>query len=626
MKSKKDLQDEIGVSGATLNNWIRLGLIPKPSPDGYYKSKIFEEIIEALKAHPTKLKSRVNRSRNLVKSIPAEMLQNKNSLKILQELLDLHEQVQGTVEASVIAVSLRVLETNNLIRISNNKITFLQIESISFEAFLSNWISTANAKNVWKSYSGIKNSTLPTNEVDFIGTLYQSLRSVSEKSHSGAYYTPAQILAEIKIKAREKVNDPCCGTGRILIQVLSKTHDPTLVFGSDIDPLALNICRINLAIFFRNTVSEAKLEVKDLIFPESHSKDKKGTDFFDVVITNPPWGAKMSQAQKTILRKFYPDLQTTETFSIALYKSLNMLSAKGRLHFILPESFLSVAAHARIRNYVLTTTKQQHIRSYGRLFKGVLSKVIRLDLIKSATVGKTVYTEGLNSNTIPAILLDNQYSRIPLLKNKLETELVLKIWKASNITLKGACTFGLGIVTGNNAKFLLSQLVKNSEPVYTGKEIMPFYFKPAKKYLLFQAENYQQVAPSTLYRKEKICYRFISDKITMVLDTKGTLLLNSANFFIQESHLPNEIIVLLFNSAITTFIYKRIFNSSKVLRNHIENFPIPEFPEAAIKRLMALYIHAIESRNISKELNSIIGNLFGLNPEDIFYIEENFSK
>jgi hypothetical protein len=61
---------------------------------------------------------------------------------------------------------------------------------------------------------------------DFIGAFYQSIQSIAVKSTAGSYYTSYMQLSEIKLDNTKTVIDPCCGSGSILLKVISKNHDP----------------------------------------------------------------------------------------------------------------------------------------------------------------------------------------------------------------------------------------------------------------------------------------------------------------------------------------------------------------------------------------------------------------
>jgi len=53
-----------------------------------------------------------------------------------------------------------------------------------------------------------------------------------------------------------------------------------------------------------------------------------------------------------------------------------MLKKNGELFFFLPHSFLNVATHRNIRNYVFTGNNKIVIKLLGNAFKGVLSESV----------------------------------------------------------------------------------------------------------------------------------------------------------------------------------------------------------------------------------------------------------
>ena len=86
---------------------------------------------------------------------------------------------------------------------------------------------------------------IPNLDDNILGAFYQSIQSVSQKSHKGSYYTPSELLTEIKIPPEKTILDPCCGSGGILLNVLDKTHNSTKIFARDIDETVLKMCFIN---------------------------------------------------------------------------------------------------------------------------------------------------------------------------------------------------------------------------------------------------------------------------------------------------------------------------------------------------------------------------------------------
>ena len=58
---KKDIQNRFNISLATVNNWIKTGVIPAPK-DGYYTKDIYSALVKSIEIDSLRLQSRANRS------------------------------------------------------------------------------------------------------------------------------------------------------------------------------------------------------------------------------------------------------------------------------------------------------------------------------------------------------------------------------------------------------------------------------------------------------------------------------------------------------------------------------------------------------------------------------------
>ena len=84
----------------------------------------------------------------------------------------------------------------------------------------------------------------------------------------------------------------------------------------------------------------------------------------------------------------------------------------------------------------------------------------------------------------------------------------------------------------------------------------------------------------------------------------------------------------ILNSRIAQFIYKREFNSIKVLRSHIENIPIPKVDEPAQDSIIALTeklisgLEKLEAIKVYDKLDFLISQIFNLNSEEFEIIKK----
>jgi hypothetical protein len=156
--------------------------------------------------------------------------------------------------------------------------------------------------------------------VETIGTTDHRVR--------GAYYTPNELAVEacraISLAPGMSVADLSCGTGAFLVAALESVKDPLLLHGVDVDPLAVIIARIEIA------VAAGDLEVaRDLdanftvgnpllaptlaaehgrcqLFDDGfvyHLDQGVATNGFDAIVGNPPW-QKIRLEERRFFRPF----------------------------------------------------------------------------------------------------------------------------------------------------------------------------------------------------------------------------------------------------------------------------------------------------------------------------------
>lgn len=603
---REDFRDVLNVSLATVNNWIKTGIIPAPDKNGNFTMKTFSETISYLKKTGIKLNSRANRSQSSIKFMVYLGISNKQRRELLDEAVKTFEESDLSIEQGVVSLGWAILNYNNLL--NKDSMVIKKLCTIMGEKPSSRIIS------VFKDFK------IENNDDDFLGAFYQSIQNISAKSIAGSYYTPSYLLRDISIPLNSKVVDPCCGSGGILLKVLSKHHDPSLVWARDIDKIALFICEINLALFFSDPDMAAHVEYYDIICNGGQDLFAD-SDRYDIVISNPPWGSKLSRKEKDSLLLSYPQLHTTEVFSIALFNSINMLNEKGQLYFFLPESLLSVGAHKDIRKLLVNGNYDIEIKHLGNVFKGVQSKCFLLKLIKSESNKTAIKIENgykyaiQRKNIVPPDYL------IPISMDKNDKEIIQRIYSVQSAFLSNSDIFALGIVTGNNKANLMPKITGNAEPIYRGKDLDAYKFKKPEVYIEFMPEKYQQVAPIRYYRSRKIVYKFISNRIICVLDENKSLLLNSANLFIPKNY-PMETIVCLFNSCFYSFLFQKKFNSNKVLKSHLQALPLPLFSKKEHDVIKDMYNELLKGNVDETELELYFMNYFKFDNEEYNYIRK----
>ena len=471
---------------------------------------------------------------------------------------------------------------------------------------------------------------------DRLGLLYQGLSSVGEKARAGAYFTPGQVVddALAGIGASSGIFlDPCCGTGRYLVRAVTAYGlDPTRLYGFDSDPVAVDIARLNLLLACPDMDSLPRVRCLDSLCDLASGEPGCDTNHLlgqvDAIATNPPWGGCKNQ---TLHKNLVALIKSGESFSLFLEKSLRLLREGGRLSFLLPESMLKIKAHADIRRLLLAETSIHRITLLGRVFAGVFTPIIRLDLEKRRAPSEwevAVERRGEVHRAPQSRFAANSSYAFDVAVTPRDGELLGKIFAAEHLTLRDHADWALGIVTGDNSGSLLDFSAGDAEPVLRGRDIFKFAFRAPRCYIRFQPAAFQQVAPERYYRApEKLVYRFVSSQLVFAYDNRRLLTLNSANILIPRlPHMSILVALAFLNSRVFQYIFAKRFRTRKVLRGDLEALPFPVLPAAALRQLEEQVGRCMTGDyQPADELDRMIFRAFGLGDAEIGQIDESLA-
>ena len=111
--TKKDIQNRFNISLATVNNWIKTGVIPSPK-DGYYTNEIYSELISTIETDTGKLQSRANRSCRTSSNVIFLGIKDKNRKELLIKLIEKFEDSNLSMMEATVCLGKQILINNNL--------------------------------------------------------------------------------------------------------------------------------------------------------------------------------------------------------------------------------------------------------------------------------------------------------------------------------------------------------------------------------------------------------------------------------------------------------------------------------------------------------------------------------
>jgi len=277
--------------------------------------------------------------------------------------------------------------------------------------------------------SELQKYSLLNTHIDIKGKAYEELVGANLRGDRGEFFTPRNVMhmtvEMLDPRDNEKVLDPACGTGGFLVIAMNKviarlkgqlarelskpaedwSDDEKRVFqdrvreiaesnffGFDLNPDLVKATKMNMVM--NNDGSGHIFQTNSLLPPyeweadfrrdlasalgikESAIRNSKGIGFFDVIVTNPPFGSKIPIKDPHILEQY--DLghiwqkdkndRTRWTKTERLQSSVppeqlfiercvQLLKPGGRLGIVLPDSILGSPGLGYIRQWLIQNTR-----------------------------------------------------------------------------------------------------------------------------------------------------------------------------------------------------------------------------------------------------------------------------
>lgn len=249
--------------------------------------------------------------------------------------------------------------------------------------------------------------------VDVKGMAYETIVSNTLKQEAGQFFTPRNIVkAMVEIMnptEKDRVLDPACGSGGFLVMVLDhvrkqiakkmfpKLDGPLLIdkynslevnerikqyaenniFGFDFDPDLKKAARMNMVmagdghanVFHVNSLAypnwEHPEEIKKINKAIDQSiKNKAETGYsstdargkFDIVFTNPPFGAKV-KVESDIASKYALSEYSDAPEVLFIEACYDFLKPGGKLAIVLPDGILGNPNTLKVREWILDKYK-----------------------------------------------------------------------------------------------------------------------------------------------------------------------------------------------------------------------------------------------------------------------------
>lgn len=301
-----------------------------------------------------------------------------------------------------------------------------------------------------------------------------------------SYYTKSDcitnyMISMLDVNLDDVILEPSAGDG-VFIDKLLEIDKHLKIEALDLNKVAIDILKEkyqelnNIKISHTDTLSNEDLDIHVI----------KG-GYYDKIIGNPPYGGWQDIEKREDLKKKYPGHYVKETYSLFLLRCISLLKEKGKLVFIIPDTYMFLHRHKKLREYILQNTKIKEILIFpAKLFPGVKFQYSKLSIItleKARSKNDALKNE---FRIITEINKEEDFNRIrnndtrgfTILNKKQEAILnnpsysffltdqvdIVNIINGAKITLGDIAECVTGIYVGDNSKFIkvVSENTKNS--------------------------------------------------------------------------------------------------------------------------------------------------------------------
>ena len=231
--------------------------------------------------------------------------------------------------------------------------------------------------------------SLDRTELDTKGVAFEEFMDRFFKGRFGQYFTPRELIAfaveGLQPQRTDLVLDPACGSGGFLLYALDhvrreadRRYEPYSVdhfrywhefaqnnlFGVEINDEITRVAKMNMIIHDDGHTNIVGHDAIDFVYKMSEQNAGLARGKFDLILTNPPFGAYIKRAEKS--EGYFEQFSIREHISKGTPKSVESVlffieriheflkPRSGRAAVVLPDGILSNSSMQGVRDWLLS--------------------------------------------------------------------------------------------------------------------------------------------------------------------------------------------------------------------------------------------------------------------------------
>ena len=296
---------------------------------------------------------------------------------------------------------------------------------------------------------------------------------IQEARKYQAFYTKSvpivdYMIEKLSLKQEDKIFEPCGGDGVFVEAILNRNRN------AKIDVCELNDSAFNVLYNKFSHYSTTNIRQSDTLLDSDLIFHSNFGGIYDKIIANPPYGAWQDYEKRNKLKKLFPTIYAKETYTLFLYRCIEVLKDSGILSFIIPDTFLNLHMHKAIRKHILTKTKILELALFpSSFFPGVNFGYANLSIItlqkcsnkKECLDNSFKVISGFDSVEQLTNIEDNTLNVLSFTQNKIfensdnaffiaNNSKVIEAINNTKLTIGEIANCVTGFYSGNDKKFL----------------------------------------------------------------------------------------------------------------------------------------------------------------------------
>ena len=370
---------------------------------------------------------------------------------------------------------------------------------------------------------------------------------------------------------------------------------------------------------------------------------------FDIVIGNPPYHQLSKDKTASIDYKNYlkQRFQTSggrlNTFIFFTHLGIELLSDKGIISYIIPNTLLTQSYYKATRYLLLTKTKISKIISYDILpFENAVVENITFIAQKCINDNYEIkhYHSDIKNTTFDCcktkkdFLSSSSYlysfnsNKLSITDNTIKLSTICNINQA--IALKGDKSLSVKYENDNNEYYKLLD----------GRNINKYQINWGGVYLDYDIERIHSCKTKVIFEKsEKLLFRRVSSSLIFAYDNEQYYALNTIVVVTKKKNddISLKYLLAILNSKLLNYYYITEFKSTKKVFSEIQARSVGELPIKIItKEEQAVYVNLVntildkkikneDTSDEEQKIDNLVYHLYGLTYDEVLIVDPDTS-